>query len=548
MKRPTSRAIALLALAVWSHGPVAGGGLIASSRAWAAGKPKVLVVPFQPLDEGMPDDLGEQTTAVVARELANGDLTVQRADDLGAAPARAPRPEKPADAPRGDPSAGAKAEALISQAKESVDDADLEKAAKSLEKAVKLLEDNADALPDLRLLPEAYLQAGVVYFQDGREDDGDELLNKAVHLDPERRLDPADYPPVFIRVYDRARFNVLRRPRARIEVKAPQGSSVFLDGRNVGKAPVNLEEALPGVHWIRVERPGEPVLVRKVDARSKQTTVVELGAPAAPADEAPAADAAAGIAANQVAAEHVAQLRAAGTKAGADLVLFGGIYRTDTAYEVRTALLSVKDGAVGKVQAVSFDLDFLTAELEVFKLVSDVKGQAEAGRLAVPVAERPFAVAPEFQKKAKKRTLVAKGREARVTTFTAAPAPIKPPAAPQAEGGERAPLASGGTPDGGEGKRPATQGGAVQRPAPSLVPKDEAGETPAIQPERSGDAPPLVAAGTLVPKDEAGAAAAPSTWWIWAVIGVVAAGAVGAGGYLAATSGGSDEGNLRFSW
>jgi len=270
--------------------------------------------------------------------------------------------------------------------------------------------------------------------------------------------------------------------------------------------------------------------------------VVELGAAAAAAEEAPAAGAAEALAANAVSADHVAQLKAAGAKAGAELVLFGGIYRTETAYEVRTLLLTVKDGAVGRAQPVSFDLDFLTAQLEVFKLVSDVKGQAEAGKLSAPVAERPFAVAPEHQKKPKKRTLVAKGREARITTVTAAPAPIKAPPSLQAEGGERAPLASGG--GSGEGKRPlAGEPGAVQRPAPSLVPKDEL--APAAP---KPGAPPAFASSGVVPKDELGAEGEPSTWWIWAILGVVAAGAVGTGGYLVATSGGADEGNLRISW
>jgi hypothetical protein len=514
----------------------------------AGGKPKVLILDYQLLDDNLQDDLGQQTTVVVAKELGAGELTVVRAESVGGAEPRPQKPGKPADAPTGDPAAGAKAEEQLSRAREALEDSEFDKAAKLLEKVVKLLEDNADALPDLRLLPEAYLQAGVACFRDGREDEGDDFLNKAVHLAPERKLDPADYPPIFIRVYDRARYNVLRRPRGRLEVKAAPGTTVFFDGRNLGKTPLALEEALPGQHWVRVERPGEPVLVRRVELKSKQTTVVDFGG-GGEAEAAPVVGASAAIAANRLEDVHLAQLKAAGAKAGADLVMFGAIYKTDTAYQVRSALLSVKDGSVGRLTSIAFDLDMLTAEIEVYKLADDARAQIAAGKPLAPVSDRPLQLAPEHTKTAKKRNIVAKAKEARLTTVVAAPAPIKPPASVYADG-ERAPLAAAGA-------APAVEGagaGAVVKPGPSLVPKDElvpgaVSAVPTAPPSaRESAAPAAAVAVGVVPKDEAGEDDEPTTWWIWVLLGAVAVGAAGTGGYLAVTGGTPDEGKLRISW
>ena len=509
---------------------------LSSPLGHAANKPKVLVLPYQHLEEGLPDDLGEQTTVVVTKEIAHGDVSVIQAEDVGEA--QAPKgAAKPSDAPTGDPGAGAKAEEAIAKARELMEDSDFEKAAKQLERAIKLLEDNGDAVPDLRLLSEAYLQAGVAYFRDGQEEQGDDMLNKAVHLAPDRQLDPSDYPPIFIRVYERARFNVLRRPRARIEVKATPGAQVLFDGRNMGKAPIALEDALPGVHWIRVERPGDPVRVKKLNIPSKQTTVVEFaGAPGSEAEEPSAVGVLAALAANQVGEEHVAQLQAAGKKAGADLVMFGAIYKSDTAYNIRTAYLRVKDGSVGRLQDIAFDLDMLTAEIEVYKLADDATSQAKSGQLSEPVKERPFAIAAGYQKRVKRKAVAQGAKEVRMSTAVAAPPPIKAPQSLHAQGGEagvRAPV--------GEAGAVTAAGGAVVKPTPTLVPKDEMSAS-------APKADPALTFGTTIPKDEKKGGEDPSTWWIWVIVGVAAAGAAGAGGYFLFSGGASDEGSLRISW
>ena len=420
------------------------------------------------------------------------------------------------------------------QLKNAMEDSDFEGAAKVLKKAAKLLEENADAVADLRLLSEAYLQLGVAYFRDGLEDEGDEMLTKAIHLDPDRKLAESDYPPIFIKIYERSKFNVLRRPRAQIEVKAKAGAQVLFDGRNMGKAPIMLKEALPGDHWVRVERPGEAPLVKKIQARGKTTLVVEFegGGGGAKEDSSPVGVLGA-IARNSIAAEHVKQLAGAGRRAGADFVMFGAIFTTDTAYQIRTAYVRVKDGSVGRLLDVAFDLDMLSAEIEVFKLIEDAKKQT-SGEFARPITEPTFAIAPDLKAAPAKREVVAGGKpETKMSTAIAAPQPIKPPDSIYASVPPEAPAATTA-----EEKKPA----AAPPPKPKTLPKDEIAAT---EPKSEGSG---VTAATLVIKDEEQPSNGPGNWWIWVLVGVAAAGAVAGTSYGIYASQQGDDATLQVRW
>lgn len=512
--------------------------LLAAALTWPAlawaDKPTVLVLPYQGLNKGVAPELAEQTTVVVAQEMGAGGITVQRADDVAetAAPAGASSSAKESkNAPSGDPAAGDQAQELIAAAKQSIDDQSPGPAIDKLRKAVKLLEANGDAVADIRIIGDAYLQLAISHFLDGDEDAADEALTQAIHYVPTRTLDDSEYPNLFIRVYNRVRFNVLRRPRGTVEIKGAAGAQVLFDGKNLGKAPMNLTEVLPGNHWIRLEQAGEAPQVKRLLVRSKSTILVEFDGGALakePADEAPVGVLGA-IAKNELEKAHIDQLRAAGKRANASYVMAGAIYRTDTAYNIYTALVVVADGSIHRAQDIAFDLDMLSAQIEVFNLVADVKKQT-GGTLSAAVTDTPFKLAPKLDLKTRKRA-VAAAKEAKVQTVVAAPAAIdmpKEPAVAAAGEGGRAPM-------GGNGSARKDDGSPVVKPAPSVMPKDEKRANAALT--------------TVVPRDEIrdddddG-----SNWWIWVIAGVVAAGAAGAGSYFLIAGSSSDEGTLRIKW
>jgi hypothetical protein len=515
----------------------------------AAEKPGLLLLPYQPLNKGVAPELAEQTTVVVAQEIGAMGIEVTRADDVAEAeaPGRAQPKEAGKNAPTGDPLAADRAKDLISKAKQTMEDSDLPPAIAHLKKAVKLLGDNGDAVPDLRLLAEGYLQLGVAHFRDSDEDAADEALTQAVHYAPTRELEETEYPPIFIRVFQRVRYNVLRRPRATVEVKAAPGAQVLLDGRNLGKAPMIMTEVLPGNHWIRVESPGEAPQVKKILVRSKRTMQVEFdGATAEPA--APQGDSVGvlgAIARNQLDKSHLEQLRAAGKRAGASYVMIGAIYKTETAYNIYTGLIAVSDPSAGRASEIAFDLDMLSAQIEVFKLAEDVKHQVKASKLTTPVNDPVFALAPKLDLHAPKKKAVAQAKETKVETVIAAPPPIPEPKDMVAGAGGEPLAAAAAAPVA------AAAAGSVVRSAASVMPKDEvavaSSPSAASSGSRAGTASMVAPTTSVVPIDEAGDDEA-SPWWLWVLIGVAVAGGAGAGGYLLLSGGSPSEGTLRIHW
>lgn len=510
---------------------LAAAALLGSGTALAA-PPKVLAFPYQRLQDSLPEDLGEQTTLIVTREIGHGEVRVERGRAL-AKPRRRSRKRRPSDAPTGNPKAEARAERIIERGVAAMEDGRMPAAARRLERAVTILERNGDAVADLRVLADAYLQLGIARFRDGLEDEADEALRKAVHFAPERTLDASRFPPIFVKVYERARYDVLSRPRAKVEVRAAPGARVLLDGRSMGTAPVLLEEVLPGPHWIRVERPGEAVQAKTLSIRSGKTTVVTLdGAPAAGREPSRGAGVLAAVADNELAPEHLEVLRRAGRKARADFVLVGAIFGTDTAYQIRTGLLDVKTGQIGRAVDIAFDLDLLSAEIEVFKLAEDVQAQVEAGALARPDSGPAFVPAPDYEPIQSRRP----AGGARMSTKRAAPpAPRKPRSlyakAPAAPSG-RAPVNSADPGPEPEPEAPAP------REARRVVPKDE-------QPGAASASPDLeIGASRPGDEDEGGS----DLWWVWVLVGVAAAGAASAATVAVVSDQGADQGTLRIRW
>jgi tetratricopeptide (TPR) repeat protein len=515
----------------------------APQRAHAADKPKIVLLPYQALNKGVAPELAEQTGGVIAQELGALGVEVLKKDDVAesAAPSKggAPR-EGNKNAPTGDPGAGDKAQALVEQAKTAIEDSNVGPAIEQLKKAVKLLTENGDAVPDLRLLSEAYLQLGIAYFRDGDEDQANDALSQAVHFMPQRELEETEYPPIFIRAYQRVRFDVLRRPRTTIEVRASPGSQVLLDGRNLGKAPLNLTEVLPGTHWVRVERAGQPPEAKKLLVRAKNTILVEFsgatGGDEKP-DDAPVGSLGA-VARNALEKGHLDQLRATGKREGAAFVVFGAVYKTDTAYNIYTSLVSVADGSVGRAVDVAFDLDMLSAQIEVYKLAEDLKKQVLGGKLNAPVAEQPFVLAPKIDVRQKVKK-VESAREVRVGTAAAAPGPIAAPKEPE----ERTPVAAGG------GAAP--KNGGVVKPADlptkpvgsTVIPKDELTST-----KPSGSAVASGGGSTVAVTRDEQSEEGGSSWWIWALVGVAVAGGAAAGGILLFGNQGADDTVVRITW
>ncbi|HVV83407.1 MAG TPA: hypothetical protein VHE35_10065, partial [Kofleriaceae bacterium] len=103
-----------------------------------------------------------------------------------------------------------------------------------------------DALADL------LLYRGLTHIQRNQAGAWDDLV-AAARVDPTRILDPVRFPPRAIDQLTRARQAVAAAPRAHVEVSAPAGCAVTVDGAD---APDGRAEVADGEHWIRATCPG----------------------------------------------------------------------------------------------------------------------------------------------------------------------------------------------------------------------------------------------------------------------------------------------------
>jgi GTP-binding protein len=537
----------------------------------AQNKSKILVLPYQAIGKGTSTEILDQTTNLLGSELeASGVSVMEGSDSIKKLGGKKPSSKSPKRQERSDPEANEKAQKLLADGRTGVEDQEFETAIRALKKAVRYIDDNGVAINDLSLLSEAYLLLATAYFQEGEEDEADDSLIKAVHYSPDKSLSSSKYPPIFIRSYDRARYNVLRRPRARLDVKAARNAQIFLDGRSMGRAPVMLKEVLPGNHWIRAQSPGEEPQVKKILVRSKRTIAVNLGgdnsseAVAVPSDTSGLVGA---IGTNELNRSHVAQLQSVGRKRGVDFVLFGGVHKTNTAYNIYTAIVNVQSGDVGRLTNIAFDLDLLTAQIEVYKLADDVREQTQGEEpLLKIISATKFRLAPKLNLTVSKsrRAIAAGAAASRVRTVVAAPkakraptsSPNVPPPPPtqlssrEEDSGGRAPLAS--KPKKSEADIYDSDGSSDVNASKGrgLVPKDESEEdaivTSRVSTPDNEDKPFLPRKDSLAfDRDED---PGQSMWWIWVAVGVAVAGAGGTGLYFGLNDSGPQEGELTIRW
>ncbi len=129
-----------------------------------------------------------------------------------------------------------------------------------------------DALADL------LLYRGLTHIQRTQLGAWDELV-AAARVDPTRGLDPARFPPRAIEQLARAREAVAAVPPARLEVGAPVGCVVLIDGANApdGRAVVAL-----GEHWVRTACDGHRPWGRRVTVDRDPVAITATPAVIAP--------------------------------------------------------------------------------------------------------------------------------------------------------------------------------------------------------------------------------------------------------------------------
>ena len=105
---------------------------------------------------------------------------------------------------------------------------------------------------DQQQLTQIYLYRGLARLEVGPAEAAWDDLVRAARLDPTRVIDPARFPPRVVTAFRRAAAEVAQLPRTEVEVGAPAGAGVRVDGRAIdGSVTVTA-----GPHFVAVAAAG----------------------------------------------------------------------------------------------------------------------------------------------------------------------------------------------------------------------------------------------------------------------------------------------------
>jgi len=412
-----------------------------------------------------------------------------------------------------------------------------EEAMAEIRKALDLFEANLAFVKDETELVPVHLAFAAAAFQAGYEDDGEAALKQALAMQPGLTVSGKGLPPLFQRLTDKFRRRMKKAKRGTLHLTSdPSPATVFVDGKEVGETPLELDDLAPGDHYLRLLRPMSGVWANRVAAPpggQRVELAVEMppiGGEAAGTQDAGAADEAAQRSLQELAATLAAGIvdgrlkdRAyeLSLRVGATHVVVGLVTAGPTSYRIRTMLLRAEPRALADLGIVDIDPELLELGVRIHEV---------ADRVAAAVGQFPEgALVPDVDPAAPPLVVVAPGPPAPAPPPTALiPPPEPPPADPSTAA--LAPLAPGPPP------------GAVPVTGPAVA--TEGGvDQPPPEPETAMLAPALPVPPPGPPDTEG--ARWYRRWWVWTTVGIIFAG--GATAAVLLLSEPAEEAPARFS-
>ena len=127
---------------------------------------------------------------------------------------------------------------------------DFEGAVRSLNAVLTDLERMPDSADAFAQWSRALLRLARAQGSLGRKADADESMKRLLRADPTVNADPGLYPPSFQRQLDEVRKQLAAAPKRKLVVKGPKGTKVFVEGREVGEAPITVSCSRPGKYRV----------------------------------------------------------------------------------------------------------------------------------------------------------------------------------------------------------------------------------------------------------------------------------------------------------
>lgn len=347
--------------------------LVAAAPALA--KPRLVVVPVVPIPGEVELAKAREMTTAMLEELAlQGSFDTVEGESAALAGGSGGKAEQ------GDDKAFAKALAELEEGQKLSARLRARQAIGKLEAGIAGVTKHLEHLSSYDLLINAYVELAANYLRRGQEGQGREALAQVARLKPDHELPADKYPPVFLNIFGEVKAAALERTRGNIEVRS--AGDVFINGRRVGRAPVRVEQIIPGDNHVVVKGP-EGASSQVVQVEPGKTAQVESGGGGEPT----LADA---IAANRFDREAQKAARALGQKSGGDWVIVTAIGQGKGVLSVGGFLGNLKNGKWTILEPVAPDTDMLSASIEAHTLARDVASKVAAFKPDVDTRTMPF--------------------------------------------------------------------------------------------------------------------------------------------------------------
>jgi tetratricopeptide (TPR) repeat protein len=156
------------------------------------------------------------------------------------------------------------------------DRANVEEALPEAEDAVALLQRGMEVSTSARELHDAWVLLGMIRVALGDDKAASSAFRKAAALDVARELDAVNFPPRVIELYDGARGDLVKKSPATCHIQTSVGARVYLDGKDLGTAPVESVRLVPGDHYLLVRAAGGASRFESVSVTAGESRVVDV--------------------------------------------------------------------------------------------------------------------------------------------------------------------------------------------------------------------------------------------------------------------------------
>lgn len=164
----------------------------------------------------------------------------------------------------------------LKEARLLYDRAQIEEAGPVVDEAITMLSRGMAVSTSTRELHEAMVLQGMTKLAMGGESEALTSFRRAATLGVERELDPVNYPPRVIELYNAARAEVAKKSPARVTVQTSVGATVFIDGKDLGASPTGEIALVPGEHYVLVRAAGGAARFQTITVSAGEQKLVDV--------------------------------------------------------------------------------------------------------------------------------------------------------------------------------------------------------------------------------------------------------------------------------